>query len=171
LTGLRNLNPTSVLTFMNYRSILSILFAAVLFAGSPSAADAQEVSVTFTEGPVKRGSTVKGTVLVSIPEGLHVNSNKPSSEYLIATTVRLSGDGIKVRKIDYPDGANRKFQFSETELNVYEGDISIPFSVSILKSFKGKQLSMKALVRYQACTEEICYPPRNKKVIVTTRVR
>ncbi len=156
---------------MNYRSILSILFAAVLFAGSSLIVVAQEVSVTFTEGPVKRGSTVKGAVLVSIPDGLHVNSNKPSSEYLIATTVRLSGDGIKVRKIDYPDGANRKFQFSESELNVYEGDISIPFSVSILKSFKGKQLSIKALVRYQACTEEVCYPPRNKEIVVTAQIK
>lgn len=156
---------------MNYRSILSIVFAAVLLAVTPAVVEAQEVSVTFTEGAVKRGSTIKGTVVLSIPEGLHVNSNKPSSEYLIATSVRLSGAGMKVSKIDYPEGANRKFQFSETELNVYEGEISIPFSVSVLKSFKGKQLSMKALVRFQACTEEVCYPPKNKQVIVTAQVK
>ena len=90
---------------------------------------------------------------------------------MIATSVKLSGDGIKVGKIEYPEGANRKFQFSDTELNVYEGEISIPFSVSILKTFKRKQISMKALVSYQACTEEVCYPPRKKEVVVTALVK
>ena len=156
---------------MNHRNILSIIFASVLLAIAPLIVDAQEVSVNLAERPVTRGSTLKGTLVLSIPEGLHVNSNKPSSEYLIATSVRLSGEGFKVGKIDYPKGANRKFQFSESELNVYEGKISIPFSVNILKSFKGKRLSMKALVRYQACTEEICYPPKNKEVTVTAQVK
>ena len=59
---------------MNYRNILSIIFAIVLLAGTALVVDAQEVSVTLAEGPVKRGSSLKGTVVLSIPEGLHVNS-------------------------------------------------------------------------------------------------
>ena len=128
---------------------------------------AQEINVSLAEGPVTSGSILKGTILLSIPEGLHVNSNKPSSEYLIATTVRLSGDGVKIGRIDYPEGKDRKFQFSDRELNVYEGEISIPFSVSILKGFKKRPISMKALVSYQACTEEVCYPPRKAEIVVT----
>lgn len=156
---------------MTYRSILAKTFVAILLAAGHMVVNAQEVSVTLAEGLMTQGSTVKGTLLLSIPEGLHVNSNKPSSEYLIPTSVRLLGDGIKVGKIDYPEGKDRKFQFSDTELNVYEGEIAIPFSVTILKTFKKKQVSMKALVRYQACTEEVCYPPRNKEVIITAPVK
>jgi hypothetical protein len=147
--------------------IRPLIFATVLVVTGQLSAIAQEINVSLAEGPVTSGSTLRGTIRLSIPEGLHVNSNKPSSEYLIATTVRLSGEGVKIGKIDYPEGQNRKFQFSDRELNVYEGEIAIPFSVSILKSFKRKPISMKALVSYQACTEEVCYPPKKKEIVIT----
>lgn len=156
---------------MKYRSFLSCTFLAILLAAGHLLAKAQEVSVALADHPVAQGSTVKGMLVLTIPDGLHVNSNKPSSEYLIATSVRLSGDGIKVGKITYPEGRNRKFQFSDSELNVYEGRITIPFSVSILKAFKGKRISMKARIRYQACTEEVCFPPKNKEITMTAEVK
>lgn len=154
------------------RRITSLSFLAFVFLvfGS-SSASAQTVTASLADANVARGAKVKGTIVLSTPEGLHVNSNKPNSEYAIPTSVRISGLGLKVGPIDYPDGTNRKFQFSESELNVYEGEIKIPFSVTVLRSFRGKTLTVKALVRYQACTDEVCYPPRNKEVVMTAAVR
>jgi DsbC/DsbD-like thiol-disulfide interchange protein len=154
---------------MKYRIILSLAFAFILF--NFISADAQTVTGALAERAVSRGSTVKGTIVISIPEGLHVNSNTPNSEYAIATAVRLSGVGFKPGTIEYPEGTNRKFQFSETELNVYEGEIAVPFSVVVPKTFRGKTLTVKAVVRYQACTEEVCYPPKNKEIVMTTAVK
>ena len=45
----------------------------------------------------------------------------PRSEYAIPTTLRVTGNGVKVGAITYPPGENRKFQFSEEPINVYEG--------------------------------------------------
>ena len=156
---------------MIYRVICLLLLTVVLVVTSQQTVTAQEINVSLAEALVSNGSTVKGTILLSIPEGLHVNSNKPSSEYLIATKITLSGDGIKTRTIDYPEGHDRKFQFSDMELNVYEGEVSIPFTVSLLKSFKKRPVSIKALVSYQACTEEVCYPPKKKEIILTAQPR
>lgn len=152
------------------RSTFSVVFLLVLLSVA-SVTPAQTVTGSLADAAVARGGTVKGHIVLSIPEGLHVNSNKPNSEYAIPTSVRITPEGFRVGPITYPDGTNRKFQFSEIELNVYEGEIIIPFTVTIPKAFRGKTLSVKAVVRYQACTDEVCYPPRNKEIVMTAAVK
>lgn len=154
---------------MKYRNILT--YAFLILAIGITAANAQTVTGTLTDATVARGTTAKGTIVLTIPAGLHVNSNKPNSEYAIATKVTISGVGFKPGAIEYPEGTNRKFQFSESELNVYEGEIAIPFSIVVPRGFRGDALSVKAVVRYQACTEEICYPPKNKTITIVAAVK
>lgn len=152
-------------------AILIFAFCFILCWGRPAGAQTVTVTASLAKSTIARGSSAKGSVVLTIPEGLHVNSNKPDSEYAIPTTVRLTGVGLKIGAVAYPQGTNRKFQFSESELNVYEGKISIPFTLTVPRGFRGKTLTAKALVRYQACTEQVCYPPRNKEVVVTAAVR
>ena len=156
---------------MKYQYTLSLAFAALVFAVGVGSARTQTVTGSVAEAAVARGSTVRGAIVLTIPEGLHVNSNKPSTEYLIPTTVRISGVGFKPGPVEYPDGTNKKFQFSESELNVYVGEVTIPFSIVVPKRFRGDTLSVKALVRYQACTDEVCYPPKNITVLMSAAVK
>ena len=132
---------------------------------------AQTVTGSLANGTVSRGSIAKGAVVLSIPGGLHVNSSRPNSEYAIPTSVRISGQGVRPGKVTYPRGKNRKFQFSESVINVYEGRVSIPFTVNVPANFRGDNVRIRAVVRYQACTDEVCYPPKNKDVTITARVR
>jgi hypothetical protein len=133
-------------------------------------ASAQTVSGSIARGVVRRGATTEGTVVLDIPKELHVNSFRPKSEYAIPTTVRITGNGVRIGRVTYPPGENRKFQFSEDLINVYEGTVFFWFGVTVPKTYKGKTVEVKAVVRYQACTTEVCYPPRNKEVIITARV-
>ena len=144
------------------------IVSALLLA---SAAQAQEVSGSITGGTVQKGKSARGTVVLSIPGGLHTNSNKPGNRYQIPTTVRLSSPGARVSGPTYPRGVNRKFQFSDTVINVYEGTVRFPFTVTVPAGFRGNTVSVRAIVRYQACTDEVCYPPRNKEIAMTARVR
>src|SRR5437868_9274171 len=106
-----------------------ILFSAILSLGllflAAGAAGAQTVSGSI--GAVTRGGTTRGKVTISIPGGLHVNSNRPNSQYAIPTTVSISAVGAKTGAVSYPRGRNRKFQFSEDTLNVYEGTATFSF--------------------------------------------
>ncbi|HEY8563599.1 MAG TPA: protein-disulfide reductase DsbD domain-containing protein [Pyrinomonadaceae bacterium] len=152
------------------KKILAIaLFSLSLFFLSGAAANAQTVSGSI--GTVARGGSVKGTITLSIPGGLHVNSSRPNSQYAIPTSVRVSATGAKAGAVTYPRGKNRKFQFSEDTLNVYEGTVSFPFSLTVPANFKGDAVRVRAVVRYQACTDEVCYPPKSKEVTLTARVR
>jgi DsbC/DsbD-like thiol-disulfide interchange protein len=145
---------------------LSLLFFTFLVA----AAEGQSVTGSIGNGTVAKGQTARGTVLITIPGGLHVNSNRPSSEYAIPTVVTLRGSGVRLGRVTYPRGRNRKFQFSENLINVYEGRVSFPFTVTVPENFRGKAIRVTASVRYQACTDEVCYPPKTKNVVLAARV-
>ena len=133
------------------------------------AANAQTVSGSI--GAVKRGGSAKGIVVLSIPGGLHTNSNRPSGENLIPTTVKVSAVGAKVSGVSYPRGKNRQFAFSENTLNVYDGRAAFGFNLSVPANFKGNAVKIRAVVRYQACTDEVCYPPKTKEVTLTAKVQ
>jgi len=143
----------------------------MILAVGATFASAQTVSGSIGNGSVARGSSARGSIVLSIPGGLHVNSSRPASEYAIPTTVRLSGTGVRVSGPTFPRGTNRKFQFSENLINVYEGKVRFPFTVNVPAGFKGDTVRVRAVVRYQACTDEVCYPPRTKEVTLTARVR
>jgi DsbC/DsbD-like thiol-disulfide interchange protein len=148
------------------------IFAIIsFFVGGVFSVSAQTVSGSLGNGTVSRGATAKGSIVLSIPGGLHVNSSRPNSEYAIPTSVRVSGQGVRSGGISYPRGRNRKFQFSESVINVYEGRVSIPFTVTVPANFRGDVVRVRAVVRYQACTDEVCYPPKSKDVTITARVR
>ena len=158
---------------MNKRLIFTgIAFFIIMFAAAASETLAQTVSGSISNGTVAKGGRGRGTIVLSIPGNLHVNSSKPNSEYLIATSIRLSGgNGARVSGVKYPRGVNRKFQFSEKALNVYEGTVRFPFTVTVPANFKGNTVSVRAVVRYQACTDEVCYPPKTREITMTARVR
>jgi DsbC/DsbD-like thiol-disulfide interchange protein len=149
-----------------------IIFTALFFASALfSVAEINAQTISGSIPSVKRGGSTRGTIVMSIPGGLHVNSNRPSGEYYIPTSVRLSGAGLKFGAISYPRGTNRKFEFSETTINVYEGRVTFTFNVTVPANFKGNTIKVRAVVKYQACTNEVCYPPKSKEITLTANVR
>ncbi|MEJ7849460.1 MAG: protein-disulfide reductase DsbD N-terminal domain-containing protein [Pyrinomonadaceae bacterium] len=152
--------------------LTGILVAAILLmAPGVNETAAQTITGSLGNGTVARGSVAKGKIVLSIPGGLHVNSNRPNNEYSIATTARITGTGTKEARISFPRGKNRKFQFSENTINVYEGRVSFPYTVTVPANFKGNVIRLRVVVRYQACTDEICYPPKSKEITLTAMVR
>ncbi len=150
-----------------FSAILSLGF--VFSAGNLFETNAQTFSGSI--GAVKRGGATKGTIVMSIPSGLHVNSSRPNTEFAIPTVVNLSAAGAKVGTVMYPRGTNRKFEFSDDTLNVYENRAVFSFNVAVPANFKGDTIKVNAVVRYQACTEQVCYPPKNKEITLTAKVR
>lgn len=151
-----------------------LIFSAIyafIFLCAASGLQAQTVSGSIGNGTVSRGAAARGTIVLDIPGGLHVNSNRPNSEFAIPTSVRITAAGAKAGAVSYPRGKNRRFQFSEDTINVYEGRTAFNFNLTVPANFKGNTIRVRAVVRYQACTDEVCYPPKNKEVTLTARVR
>jgi DsbC/DsbD-like thiol-disulfide interchange protein len=146
---------------------LSLFFVvAILFA---SEANAQ--SVSGSAGTIKRGGSGRGTVVFSIPGNLHTNSNSPGSEFAIPTVVSITSPNGKISGISYPRGKNKKFSFSDDTLNIYEGTVKFGFNVSVPATFKGNSIKIRAVVKFQACTDSVCYPPKSQTVTFMASVK
>ena len=151
------------------KKLLFSLFLSLIFlAGVCLEANAQTFSGSI--GTIKRGGAAKATIVMSVPNGLHVNSSRPNSEYAIPTVVRVSATGVKVGVVGYPRGKTRKFGFSEDSINVYEGQTVFNFNIAVPANFKGNVVKIRAIVRYQACTDEVCYAPKSKEITLTAKV-
>jgi len=149
--------------------LFALSLSFIFLAGSLYQAEAQTISGSI--GAVKRGGSVKGTIILDVPGGLHVNSNRPNSEYAIPTVVNIKAEGAKIGAVSYPRGKNRKFAFSEDSINVYEGRNAFNFNLTVPANFKGNIVRVRAVVRYQACTDEVCYAPKSKEITLTARVQ
>lgn len=158
---------------MNKKIFIGFFFAAaaLFFVGN---ANAQTVSGSIGNGTVKRGAATRATVFLDIPGGLHTNSSRPTSENLIATRVTVSGAGVKLSAVSYPRGKNKRFSFQDATdrpLSVYEGRAAFNFNVTVPANYKGSTIRVRAVVRYQACNDEVCFAPKSEDITLTANVR
>lgn len=149
-----------------------LLFVTLFFAvGFFFVGETNAQTVSGSLKSARKGGIARGYVVLKIPRGLHVNSYRPKSEYAIPTRMTVSGSGVKAYGVTYPPGKMRKFSFSDKPISVYEGRAVFGFKVRVPKGFKGRYMTVKARVRYQACTDEVCYSPKTKVVNLRARVR
>ena len=150
--------------------ILFVAFVLTVGAVSPEAS-AQSISGSIGNGTVKRGGATRGTIVLSIPGGLHVNSNRPNNEYAIPTVVSVTSREAKVSAVSYPRGVSRKFSFSEKPISVYEGRATFGFNVTVPASFKGSVVRLRVVVKSQSCNDEVCFPPKTQEITLSARVQ
>jgi len=99
-----------------------------------------------------------------VDEGFHVNSHTPTSDLSIPTVLKLEdAAGIKVLGEEYPKGSAFHLAVGEGEtLDVYQGEFRVRLRVVVPKG----QSTLKGGLRYQACDNAACFPPRTLAVAV-----
>ena len=137
-------------------------------AAGPSVQQQPRVEATglFSSNKARRGGTLQAAVILEIPEGLHINSNRPTGEFMIPTVVKVTAPrGVRVGAVRYPRANVRKFDFSPDEpLSVFEGFPAVLFDVTVPAAFKDDELELRAEVTYQMCSNFVCYPPATREV-------
>ncbi len=119
----------------------------------------------------QRGKTVQAAVVMDIPEGYHVNSSKPLGKYAIPTVVEITApSGVKVGPVTYPRAVVKRFKFSEEQLAVYEGRAVMRFNVTVPADQALGSADLRVRVRYQSCTDEVCFAPASREVSVPIEV-
>ena len=93
-----------------------------------------------------------------IVSGYHVNSHTPKSEYLIPTAVTLQpASGVKEGELQYPHGVPYSFATDpNTKLDVYAGSFTVKVPVVAARG----EHTLDGTLKYQACDNASCYPPR-----------
>src|SRR5271154_954562 len=146
-----------------------------LFAGTAAAQAGKAPSVTMAPVALVTAPRAAQTMVdlnFRVAHGFHVNSNAPKSEFLIPTTLKMDlPTDIVLGKINYPAGEDRSFPFSPDEkLSVYSGDFTIAVAVHPLHSVVPGKYQMRGVLRYQACDNAACYPPKSLPVSFEVKV-
>ena len=141
-----------------------ILLAAGIFSATASAQPNITINGSVAPGKIARGRTARVTVVMNIPRGYHVHSNKPLEKFLIATQLQVeASNGVRVGPVSYPRALLRQLKFSKNRVAVYEGRVTMRFNVTVPPNFSGGNAEIKAKVRYQSCDDEVCFPPQTKE--------
>jgi len=111
--------------------------------------------------PVPAGREFQVAVVAQIMQGFHMNSHKPSDEYLIPTTLTAQPPaGIQLLDTIYPEGRNEKFSFSpDKPLNVYTGTVTLRLRLAAKSDAAPGAVEIPITLRYQACNDTTCLPP------------
>jgi hypothetical protein len=98
------------------------------------------------------------TLHFRIASGLHINSHTPKDEYLIPTTFSVpDGAEVRLEGAIYPAGADLTLPSDpQARLSVYTGDFTIEIH---MVATAGNHL-VEAKLRYQACDDRSCMPPK-----------
>ena len=111
---------------------------------------------------VTRGQPNMVDLQFRVEPGLHINSNKPSSQLLIPTVLRLDPPtDVMIGRISYPEGQQMSFVFSpDDNLSVYTGDFTVSVEVRPLAHVQPARYAVRGRLKYQACDNSACYPPK-----------
>ena len=130
------------------------------------------VSISAPEKVIARKNTVQPVeITIQVKNGYHVNSTTPSDEYLIPLALTFTGSALPVEGIVYPKPKMQKFEFSPKPISVYEGDIKTTTRVKIPSGTPSGMTHLTGKLRYQACSERACLPPRTLEVKVPVEIR
>lgn len=120
---------------------------------------------------VQRGRTVQAAVVMNIPSGYHVNSNRPGNKFSIATALKIEAPGsLRVGAVSYPRAQLHKFSFSEDSIAVYEGRAVLRFNISVPASYQTGVAQLRLRLKYQSCSEEVCFPPATRDITLPVTI-
>ena len=119
-----------------------------------------------------RGKATNIDLFFRISQGFHVNSNKPRSEYLIPTTLRLTAPtDIVIGVLNYPAGIEKSFPFAPNDkMSVYGSQFVISFAIRPLATVIPGKYAVHGVLKYQACDDATCYPPKQVPVNFLVKV-
>jgi thiol:disulfide interchange protein DsbD len=112
----------------------------------------------------KAGTVVSTKLVAQLRSGYHCNSDKPSDEYLIPLKLTWTAAPLEVAEIAYPKPQMEKYSFSEKPLSVYTGDFEIVTKFKVPASAPPGPAVLTGKLRYQACTDRMCLPPKTVDV-------
>src|SRR3954452_17962883 len=122
-------------------------------------AKAEAVQYLYPEQvTVPAGKSTAVALHFRIKQGLHINSHEPRDEFLIPTVLSIpDSSGVRLDSASYPPGAEFALPVDPgTKLIVYTGEFAIQTKIV---AQPGDHM-VEAKLRYQACDDNACLPPK-----------
>jgi cytochrome c biogenesis protein CcdA len=156
-----------------YLRVLSVLCGVLLssFAYAQLKRPKADVTSLVESDSVRAGAPARVALTVSLPEGLHTQSNAPRDPLLIPTELTIDAPaGVTVSEIVFPPSTDLKQAGQDQPLAVFEQQFAIGVQLALASSVPAGDLVVPAHLRYQACDATMCYAPTTASVEWKLRV-
>jgi cytochrome c biogenesis protein CcdA len=146
------------------RSYIFFLLAVSLVVASTAAAQLRGVKADLAPlveaDGARAGTDARVAVQVALPDGFHVQSNKPRDPNLIPTTLSIDlPAGVTLAEIVFPPTVETKLLGVDEPLAVFERSFSIGVRLAIASTAAQGDIKVPARLRYQACDSTTCFAP------------
>jgi hypothetical protein len=129
------------------------------------------VNVTAPEKiTAKRNSAADVPFTVQVKSGYHVNSHTPADEYLIPLKFTFSPGPLELVTVEFPEPSMQKFAFSEKPVSVFDGSFKTIAKLKVPSSAPTGPTQLVGKLRYQACNDRMCLPPRTLEIKVPVEI-
>jgi len=125
----------------------------------------------LSQDAVRPGDTFRLGIKIVLLDDWHINSSKPSEDFLIATTMEIQDSPhFEFGDIQYPPGHDIKFEFSDIPLSVYEDSVIIWLEVTAASGLQPGEQNLTGKINYQACNNSSCLAPTGEEVNIVFKV-
>ena len=121
--------------------------------------------------PAKRGATVQAKVKAVLQPGYHANTNTPTEEYLIPLKLTWDKGPLESPVVAYPKGQMEKYEFSDKPISVYTGSFELVTTFKVASNAPVGPTIMLGKLRYQACSNKACFPPKTVEIKLPVQVQ
>jgi len=127
--------------------------------------------LVVAKNQARPGELIMASLIVDIPSGYHLNAHDPISRFALPTKIEvLLPEGYRVGTISYPRAIVRKFSFTTERLGVYEKQAVIRFSLRIPPNEQQRTTTVKTVLNYQSCSDQVCFPPNKQEATAVFKV-
>lgn len=154
-------------------TLFLLILATSLAAQAPGTVQPSVIMAPVRPVNLNPGESRRVELDFRVSSPFHINSNKPHSNLLIPTTLKLvAPKPMEIASIEYPSGEDQTFPFSPNEkLSVYSGDFTVWVVVKAPPFLKGGSFPVGGELYYQACDKNACYPPKKLAVDFNVSIR
>jgi hypothetical protein len=118
---------------------------------------------------IKRGSTAIQKLQVEVLPGFHVNSDHPKDEYLIPLKLTWQDGPLQTKTIGFPKP--EEIQVGNDNLLVFTGTFDIRTEFAAPSSAPVGSTTITGKLRYQACSNQMCFRPASIEVKLPVTVQ
>ncbi|MEZ5289986.1 MAG: thioredoxin family protein [Vicinamibacterales bacterium] len=130
-----------------------------------------EIEALAGSDRVPAGATVKTALQVTLPEGLHVQSNKPRDPSLIPTELVLQPPaGIRGVEVVFPEAVDFPQEGLPEPLLVFERNFTIGVQLAVATDVAPGPQVVPFELHYQACNDKVCFAPASKTGELTLEI-
>jgi thioredoxin:protein disulfide reductase len=146
--------------------LVLLLTLAVFAVATSSVAQLRRIPAEITplveSDGVPAGGAVRVALKVALPDGFHVQSNKPRDPSLIPTELAVEAPaGIEVEELVFPKAQDFKQEGLPEPLLVFEREFVIGARLRLPAALPAGDVTVPVRLRYQACDDKMCYAPSN----------